>query len=322
MACRFPYPAARRPGEKPIIFRVGERPNPLAEGWDALELPCGQCVSCRLEKARVWMIRIMHEAAWLEEEHGLYSSFITLTYSEKFLPMYGTLVPKHLQDFFKRFRRRIEPRKVRYYACGEYGSRCVKHEISDCPACGAVQRPHYHAIVLGFDFPDRHYVGEREGFFCYESKLLSELWPYGFHEIGSCSCESAGYVARYVMKKQTGRSVEEGYYLRYEPLLDNWFEVEPEFAVMSRRPGIGRPWLEKYKEEMYPADEVCIPGRGVFKKPPRYYDEIYGLSYPEEMEKVKAARKEFFDENVEKGPDAFSKALVEDAKLKLLRRKL
>ena len=286
-----------------------------------MELPCGQCASCRLEKSRIWGARIAHEAAFLEEEYNLYSSFITLTYDEQHLPAYGSLVPKHLQDFFKRFRRRIEPRKIRYYASGEYGSQCPKHEIKECPQCGTIQRPHYHAIILGYDFPDRVYVGEREGLCVYYSEELAELWDYGFHEIGSCSFQSAAYCARYVMKKQTGPYASE-HYTRMCPYTGNWYEVDPEFAVMSRRPGIGKDWFEKYKSDIYTDDSCPIPGRTLSGRPPRYYDELFGEQFPEELEEVKQDRRIKMLDSLENGPPLESRFLNEDARINMLARKL
>ena len=322
MPCRRPLQAAYIPGQKPLVYPRGRRPNPLAAPYQAIELPCGQCRGCKLEHSRRWGARIAHEAAWLWEEHNLLSSFITLTYDEKNLPMYGSLVPKHLQDFFKRFRGRIHPNQIRYYASGEYGTKCPQHELHNCPICGPIQRPHYHAIVLGWCFPDRNYVGERNGLSVYESPLLNQLWNKGFHEIGSCSFESAAYCARYVMKKQTGKPVQEGHYTRYDPWMNTWNEVEPEFANMSRRPGIGRHWAIKYMDDLYPKDELPIPGRGVYGKPPPYYDHVYLQETGDDLTDVKQQRRDAFNQSIEHGPTLESRAAVQDAKLAKLQRKL
>ncbi len=312
-------------GQKPLIYAHGRRPNPLAEGWEALQLPCGQCTSCRLEKSRVWGARIAHEAAYLEESFGLYSTFITLTYDEKHLPYAGSVVKQQLQDFFKRLRERLSRKpyeqKVRYYASGEYGARCQKHEINDCPHCGPIQRPHYHAIILGFDFPDKYYVCEREGLLIYQSNLLDDLWKFGLHEIGSCTFESAAYVARYVMKKQTGKKSAE-HYTRLDPWTGVWSDVDPEFAIMSRRPGIGKYWYEKYKTDLYPDSDCPIPGRGLCGSPPNYYDRLYALENPQLMEEIKETRKQKMLNSLETGPSLESRAMVLDSKISMLQRKL
>ncbi len=315
--------AAREIGKsgRPLIYAHGRRPNPLSEGWEALQLPCGQCTSCRLEKSRIWAARIVHEAAYLEEEYNLYSSFITLTYNEKYLPYAGSLVKKQLQDFFKRLRAKIYPRKIRYYASGEYGSRCQQHEIHDCTECGPIQRPHYHAILLGYDFPDKYYIHDREGLCVYNSDMLSKIWKFGYHEIGSASFESAAYVARYIMKKQTGKKAQD-YYTRLDPWTSIWADVDPEFAIMSRRPGIGRDWYEKYKSDLYPSSDCPIPSRGITGNPPLYYDRLYAIENPKLMEEIKETRKQKMLQSLESGPSLESRAMVQDSKITLLKRKL
>lgn len=56
------------------------------------------------------------------------------------------------------------------------------------------------------------------------------------------------------------------------------FEREPEFVRMSRRPGVGREWYEKFGSDVYPFDQVIA--RGHEMKPPRYYDKLYELENP------------------------------------------
>lgn len=50
------------------------------------------------------------------------------------------------------------------------------------------------------------------------------------------------------------------------------YRIEPEFSVMSRRPGIASKWFELYKDDVYPHDHVIT--RGHPAKPPRYYDKL------------------------------------------------
>lgn len=144
----------------------------------------------------------------------------------------------------------------------------------------------------------------------------------GFHEIGSCSFESAAYVARYVMKKQSGRPVDEGHYTRYDPLLDRWDDVEQEFAYMSKNPGIGGGYAGKYWDSMYPQDRMVIPGRGVVGKPVRYYDAIQELFDPEMVDEVKEERRKNMLESLENGPSIESRGKVEDARIAMLRRNM
>ena len=93
--------------------------------------------------------------------------------------------------------------------------------------------------------------------------------------IGDVTFESAAYVARYCTKKITGKLAHEHYKGKL-----------PEYATMSRRPGIGRTWLEKYKEDVYNYDYVVV--RNCLKlRPPRFYDKIYDVIDPEMMMRIK-----------------------------------
>lgn len=190
----------------------------------------------------------MHEAS-------LYSSncFITLTFSDAHLPALGSLDkhgPKSFQLFMKRLRKRFPHEKIRYFHCGEYGL--------------LYGRPHYHACLFGFDFIDKVPWTIRKGFPVWRSPTLEKLWTFGNSEIGSVTFESAAYVARYILEKVRGPGAEAHYAGR-----------EPEYVTMSRRPGIGAPWFEKYGKEVYPEDGVVVDGR--LMKPPRFYDERYEL---------------------------------------------
>jgi hypothetical protein len=201
------------------------------------------------------------------------SSFLTLTYSPECLPMGGTLVKPHFQDFMKRLRSRISPRKVRYFMCGEYGER--------------FSRPHYHALLFGFDFPDREFFKEVNGERLFTSELLESLWPFGFSTIGNVTFESAAYVARYCVKKVNG---EQSYhhYMRLQEETGELVEVEPEYATMSRRPGIGSEWFDRYGSDVFPSDEFIV--RGVVTKPPRFFDERHKLLDEASHESVKRRR--------------------------------
>ena len=46
-----------------------------------------------------------------------------------------------------------------------------------------------------------------------------------------------------------------------------WFE--PEFALMSRRPGLGTTWFEKFASDAFPSDFLIVDGRKV--RPPGFY---------------------------------------------------
>lgn len=224
-----------------------------------------------MEQRRHWATRILHEASLHEQ-----NSFITLTYDDGSLPVGGTLVKHHFQDFMKRLRARLSPRKIRFFQCGEYGDR--------------YGRPHYHAIIFGYDFPDRVLYSKSKGEPLYVSRFLDSVWNLGLSTVGDVTFDSAAYVAGYCLKKLTGELRAEGRY-SVDERTGELHEVEHEYATMSNRPGIGADWLEKFSSDCYPRDELPIPGRGVYGKPPRYYDVLFERNDAEGFERIKKKRR-------------------------------
>ena len=266
-----------------------------------MEVACGQCLGCRLDRSRMWAMRIVHEASLYDD-----NCFITLTYSPEHLPYGGTLVKEHFQKFMKRLRKRFSPRKIRYYHCGEYGDQ--------------LDRPHYHACLFNLDFPDKELFQEREGNLLFTSQILSELWPYGFSTIGELTFESAAYTARYCLKKVTGKNAHDHYLRCDEDGVAFW--LEPEYTTMSRRPGIGKDWYEKYKSDLFPSDEVPVPGSGVFKKVPRYYETILQSEDADTHEEIKRVRRAFREAHADEyTPERLmAKYKVQLAQKKMLKR--
>ncbi len=220
--------------------------------------------------------------------------FITLTYTNSSLPPDESLNVKHFQKFMKRLRHHYKPIKIRFLHCGEYGDKCPTHEVHKCETCGPLQRPHYHALLFGIDFPDKYFWQERNGHDVYRSQTLEELWPQGNSEIGTLTFESAAYVAKYATKKITGDNAH-AHYEKICTMTGEVYQVRPEYITMSRRPGIGRTWYDKYKDDLFPEDECVIDGR--IMKPPRYYAKIYEQEKPEEYKQMKQARKRFFEKH-------------------------
>ncbi len=138
-------------------------------------------------------------------------------------------------------------------------------------------RPHYHACLFGFDFPDKEMWKVSNGNRLYTSKILDEVWGLGHAVIGDLTFESAAYVARYILKKVTGKSADAHYNGR-----------RPEYVTMSRRPGIGRSWFDKFKSDVFPHDYVVV--RGVKMLPPKFYDRVLELTSPKEFAKIKNGR--------------------------------
>lgn len=269
MACYHPI-EAWKPAEGRLLFKRPQKVLPQ------LRLSCGRCIGCRLDRSRDWATRIMHET----HEHEQ-NSFVTLTYDKKHLPENGSLVLKDFQIFcrsvrYERKRKKLPP--FRYYHCGEYGEK--------------KGRPHYHACVFGIDWrEDRVYVKtNKEGDRLYESEELAKHWTKGSHKIGDLTWQSAAYVSRYITTKQTGENADEKYGSTWDYATGEFlgYIKQPEYATMSRRPGIGFKWINKFHGEVYPADEVIV--RGHPSPPPAYYDAVMGDRNPKLMELIKIKR--------------------------------
>ncbi len=180
--------------------------------------------------------------------------FLTLTYDQVHLPVDGSLDVADWQKFAKRLRKRVGP--FRFFHCGEYGDEN--------------RRPHYHACIFGLDFSrDRVPMKFARGNTLYTSQCLEETWGKGFATVGALTWKSAAYVARYVMKKATGKLAETRY-ARVDPSTGEETTVRPEYVTMSRRPGIGTEWFSQFASDVYPADEVVHEGKRY--RPPRFYD--------------------------------------------------
>lgn len=273
---------------------------------ETMEVGCGQCLGCRLDYSRVWAMRITHEASLYE-----LNCFVTLTYRDRLecteeellngyhVPNDWSLNKKHFQDFMKRVRKHFYPQVVRFFHCGEYGNKCehrIDLELVGCPLCN-VGRPHYHAALFNVGFPDREPYGSCNGELRYTSRTLERLWKYGFVDVGELNFESAAYIARYCLKKVTGVRADDHYMKIDLDGVATW--VQPEYTTMSRRPGIGRDFYTLYRGDMFPSDEVPVPGSGVFKKVPRYYEELFKIEDPLTLEQIKEVRQVFRKEHAD-----------------------
>jgi len=272
MACYHPEVAyrsreGRNPnGKWPLVFnrRQGYHDMPV-------KIPCGKCVGCRIDKSRDWATRCVLEASDWDE-----NCFITLTYAQTG----KDLVKRDFVLFMKKLRQEWsrgiafidhEGKKqiykgvgLRFFHCGEYGS--------------TGNRPHHHSCLFNFDFPDKKIWSIRDGVKLYHSEILDKIWGKGHTTVGEVTWKSAAYVARYVLKKinSTEREV-------------------PEYITMSRRPGVGKKWLDKYKDDVLKVDSIILR-EGRFR-PPRYFDNKTLETHPIKMEQLKRNRIKKINEN-------------------------
>lgn len=290
-------------GKRSIVFN---RVQALDD--NEVTLPCGRCIGCRLDYSRNWAVRCVHEA-----QMHLENSFITLTFNPEHLPEDRSVHKEHLQKFFKRLRKQIEPKKIRYFACGEYGDEN--------------KRPHYHAIVFGHSFPDKLPWTKRDDTLLYRSASLEKAWsdsngPIGYCSVGDVTFQSAAYVARYAIKKMNLDKRDPDAYERHYTHVDQEtgeiFKVQPEFCVMSRRPGIGKEWLEKFKSDT-DKDFITIDGK-TFSLP-KYYDDLL-QKMGEDIDLRKEERKSHVNHDDQHYYRLISRQHVKEAQLSQLIRKI
>jgi len=249
VSCYHPLPAyVGRAGGSPVIGYM-----PGSRRWDGkkthgdfdgekMELPCGRCIGCRLDRSAAWSVRMMHEAQLHDS-----NLFVTLDYAPEHLPASLSLEYRDFQLFMKRLRHEVG--RVRFFVSGEYGEQFT-------------QRPHWHAILFGCRFPDavRYLNGTSR------SLLAETLWSKGQVVIGELTPASAAYVAGYTLSKAFGREAyDDVVNLRTGEITSR----RPPFCRMSLKPGIGSQWYAEFKRDLFPADSAVVDGHK--RKVPSYY---------------------------------------------------
>lgn len=237
-------------------------------------------------------MRCMHEARMHRN-----NSFITLTYSDEHYT--ASLNHEDWQDFIRRLRKRHG--KTRYFMCGEYG--------------GQTLRPHYHALLFGRVFDDLQPIGEK----LWRSPTLERLWPKGYSSVGEVNYQSARYVAGYCAKELKGNVTP----IAVDQLTGEYVRVKSEYGKMSRNPGLGGPWWEKYGRETYEArDGVVVNGK--VKPTPRYYDKKLEIKDKKKLDEIKTQRlekaKEFKSDTTEERLRVREKCAI--AKQRMIKRQL
>lgn len=148
-------------------------------------VPCGKCIPCRRRRQAQWSFRLMQEM-----QRSTSAAFITLTYSDENLPLIDeevegyeyllgkpTLSKRDVQLWMKKLRKhqsKITNAKIKYYGCGEYGTR--------------TKRPHYHFIIFNVA-PELLF-----------NNPISEIWEKGNAQVDECNIQTVQYVTKYVMK--------------------------------------------------------------------------------------------------------------------------
>lgn len=268
---------------------------------------CGECEECLLQRSREWANRLIMEKSSAEHAY-----FITLTYDNDHVPLtysgdpdtgevdlaapVQTLRKTDLRNWFKRLRKAFveiygnpvkyntddpstwnDPRRVRYFACGEYGTQTF--------------RPHYHVIMFSPEIPDlRLYKRSWNNDPYYNSDFINKTWSLAGKQLGHAvvaevTWESCAYVARYCLKKNTADKRQ----------LVSGFGIEPEFQLQSTKPGIAACYYLEHPDCLnYDYINISAGNKGVKFAPPRYFWKLfereYGTDDPRKEEKQKRAR--------------------------------
>lgn len=276
---------------KPVYVDMPMTSFGVARRDQYVQVPCGQCLGCRLDYSRQWANRLM-----LELEYHDSAYFVTLTYDEDHAPVHWysdpatgeafsslSLEPRDVELFLKRLRKKFKDDKIRYYIAGEYGETTF--------------RPHYHAIIFGLHLSDLvPYKRSTQGFQYFTSESLTRVWsvkeskgsyaPLGYAVVAPVTWETCAYTARYVTKKLTGPQAE--FYKLHN--------LEPEFARMSRgrkeNGGIGKQWYLDHPgcaAEDYLFLKTDKGGRKF--RPPKYFRSLFELEDPEMAAELKERRR-------------------------------
>jgi hypothetical protein len=238
-------------GKRPVVFNRSQADYAGYSGKVEINVPCGKCTGCRADKALSWAIRCANEASLHAQ-----NSFITITYDDDNLPVDGKISREVLRNFMNEIR--SHNKQIKYYACGEYGSK--------------THRPHYHACIFGTDFRGGHEYRIDDQL--YGITEIDKTWNQGKVSIAEFTMATACYVAGYVGKK-SGINEDES------------------FQIMSVRPGIGYDWLKKYWPDVLATHSVVIEGRE-YPVPPQYIKWCEKFQ-EDKLAPVRNSRRERFD---------------------------
>lgn len=265
------------PCYRPVTVWKPDRGGPVSfrEVKDSREIaiPCSRCVGCRIGMRDAWAFRCFAESKMHKE-----NAFITLTYDDEHFPKDGSLDHRHWQLFAKRLRERAG--SFRFFMCGEYGDEYA--------------RPHYHALIFGFGFPDRvkcNSVYSKSDL--YRSELLADTWGKGMCTIGEVTYESARYCAVYTTKRVSKERWEEIGFSVDKSSGEVLHKLQP-YGRMSLKPGIGATWFEKYWQECATHDAVFVRNRK--GRIPRYFDDMLEDISPETLEDLSFRRSKVDEE--------------------------
>lgn len=249
-------------------------------------IPCGKCIGCRLDYSATWANRLMLEYKYHDPDKCW---FVTYTYDNENVPIntytaddgstgYSLSLRKsEVRQFHKNLRKQYTDR-FRFFLAGEYGERTF--------------RPHMHAIYFNLPLDPQKLVFWKvsdQGFTMWTCPELEKVWRRGRVIVSKVSWETCAYVARYVTKKLNGPAAE--FYTT--------FNLEPEFSLMSRKPGIGRLYYEDHPDVIEKGIHVSAGSRAINCPAPRYFKNIWRLTNVLESDIMSLSKSKIQDQLVE-----------------------
>lgn len=187
------------------------------------------------------------------------AAFLTLTYEvEPLTPNgHGTLKKSDVQKFLKRLRKRNNSsRTIRYYCCGEYGSR--------------FKRPHYHLIIFNVN---RNILDNSE-------LLAKDIWKHGQVHVLPCNTATICYTVGYVMKgawiPDDEVDINTGLILQDDRV--------PEFSTMSKN--LGLCYLTENRWDWHVSNmigTVDMPNGSMISMPRYFKQKVFSKDEREEL---------------------------------------
>lgn len=207
---------------RPLSIKVPIKENDVIIDYGTVKVPCGNCYNCIQTKRAELTGRLM-----AERETCDIALFVTLSYSDEYLPvnLYGvpSVIKEDVQLFLKRYRKYLDRDNIllRYFCVGEYGD--------------SYNRPHYH-LMMFYRYPPR--VVTRNNIYKYKDKLEDYLylaWRYGIIDVGECEQASCHYCSKYMYKDSP--NVPQN--------------ANKMFFLYSKRPGLGYDFItEQFKKRV------------------------------------------------------------------------
>lgn len=214
-------------------------------------VPCGKCIQCLQERKDAWCYRL-----FLESQTSKHSYFVTLTYDNASLPLRKhsddsfvryidyikyksiefvseSLYPKDLTDYWKRVRKALPDKSIKYYACGEYGDKDG--------------RPHYHFVLFNSDC-DAPFL----------ESVIDDKWQFGFVKIEPLIYPYIEYVTKYITENVNFTAVEP-HQVEYFQRQSHGLGLEGYFSDVKY-------FGSNYKTTMLPSGKVITTPRYFRKK--------------------------------------------------------